>query len=483
MFRSLLEGEDGALILKGLETSSVSAIDAETRAEEWDSTFANLDEMVQERNYSAGSPGYSTSGLHGIEFFDATVAAIIKSYAGIFAVERGMNQPNASLPYYNSYGVKSGQLITPNLGVSQTMTESDGYIAENFTVPVANAGSITVDVNSTAPLATLENIPIVPGSVKITMTFDGVSHNITDNGNGTLLAEPGLLTAGSITYGFGNATPAINFDSTLAAAAGTDTDVVIEYIQDQPAKLSESIKGEIEYYRATTSPIIIPYEINQVTNLTAKKSLKIDMRQMTLDQVTNEYTKVVNKRVAENIKLSADSNNEVTLDLSNFSVQTSDFRTYLESFMGQLKMIDTVLVKKTEKASKITAYLVSMRLGDIFRQLDFVTSKWVPNKDISYVDDVVGYYNEIPVVRSKWVEDAIPEQLLQGYAIHKTKEGHLAPLMRGMFLPLTNMNEVGSFNNPLLKSGGIFSYEGMSRLTNDLTVGFQLKPGTGTIIS
>ena len=55
--------------------------------------------------------------------------------------------------------------------------------------------------------------------------------------------------------------------------------------------------------------------------------------------------------------------------------------------------------------------------------------------------------------------------------------------MRGIFLPLTNMDEVGSFNNPLLKSGGIFSYEGVSRLTQDLTVSFQVKPGVGTVIS
>jgi len=45
------------------------------------------------------------------------------------------------------------------------------------------------------------------------------------------------------------------------------------------------------------------------------------------------------------------------------------------------------------------------------------------------------------------------------------------------------MDEVGSFSNPLLKTGGIFSYEGVSRLTQDLTVGFVVKPGTGTVIA
>jgi len=131
-------------------------------------------------------------------------------------------------------------------------------------------------------------------------------------------------------------------------------------------------------------------EINQVANLSAKKALGINMRALTLDQVTDEYTKIINKKVVDQIALSANTKNEAILDLSNFTVATSDFRTYLESFMAQLKMIDTAMAKKTEKAVKITAYLVSLNLGDIFRQLDMVTSKWVPNKDICYIDDIVG---------------------------------------------------------------------------------------------
>lgn len=481
MFRSLLNGEDGSLIRKGLETSSSSEIDAESRARVWDATFSNLDEIVEDRTYAAGSPGYSSNGLHGIEFFDATVAAMIKSYAGIFSVEKAMEQPNASLPYFNTYGVKTGELITPNLGTSKTLTESDGYIRETVT-KAAVAGATTIAITTVgSDDIDIEKIPVVPGSVRITLTDEaGASTVVTDDGAGALIAAPGILSAGTVDYGLNDDIPSINFVS--SHASGTENlAVVLEFVQDQPKTLNEKIKGELEYYTAKTAPIIVPYEVNQVANLSAKKALGINMRQMTLDQVTDEYTKIVNKKVVDQVALSANTKNEVVLDLSNYTVATSDFRTYLESFMAQLKMVDTAMAKKTEKAVKITAYLVSLNLGDVFQQLDFVTSKWVVNKDISYVDDVVGYYNEIPVVRSKWVTDTGSN--FQGYAIHKTKEGHLAPLMRGIFLPLTNMDEVGSFNNPLLKSGGIFSYEGVSRLTNDLTIGFQVKPGVGTVIS
>jgi hypothetical protein len=481
MFRSLLNGEDGSLIRKGLETSSSSEQDAESRAKVWDATFSNLDEIIEDRTYAAGSPGYSANGLHGIEFFDATVAAMIKSYAGIFSVEKAMDQPNASLPYFNTYGVKTGDLITPNLGTSRTLTESDGYIREASQVTKVNmADPVIVNTVGDGEYTT-DKIPVVPGSVRITLTYDATTVVITDDGAGALIAAPGVLSAGTVNYGLADNLPIISFVSASAAAATSATDVVIEFVQDQPKELNEKIKGELQYYTAKTAPIIVPYEVNQVANLSAKKALGINMRQMTLDQVTDEYTKIVNKKVVDQIALSATTKNEVTLDLSSYTVATSDFRTYLESFMAQLKMVDTAMAKKTEKAVKITAFLVSLNLGDVFQQLDFVTSKWVVNKEISYVDDVVGYYNEIPVVRSKWVTDT--GAYFQGYAIHKTKEGHLAPLMRGIFLPLTNMDEVGSFNNPLLKSGGIFSYEGVSRLTNDLTIGFQVKPGVGTVIS
>lgn len=493
-FRELLNGEDGTIIRKGLETSSVSQQDAEARARAWDSTFSNLDEIVEDRMYSTvGSPGYSSVGLHGIEFFDATVAAVIKSYAGIFCIENAMSQPNASLPYFNSYGVKTGELITPNLGVSRTLEESDGFIRLSQVIPAARAGDAIdggVQAGMFVPVFNLERIPAVPGSVRITLkdTTDATNYNvITDNGSGVLNAGPGVLSAGSFTYQGTNIDNlgegiAFNFVSPWAAAVGQDVEVIVEYVQDQPKQLNEVLKGELEYYTAKTEPIIVPYQVNQVANLSAKKALGINMRQLTLDQVTDEYTKIINKKVVDQIALSASVANEATLDLSNYTTATSDYRTYLESFMAQLRMVDTALARKTEKAPKITAYLVSLDLGDIFNQLDFVTSKWVPNKDISYVDDVIGYYDGIPVVRTKWIKNASASEL-QGYAIHKTKEGHLAPLMRGMFLPLTNMDEVGSFDNPLLKTGGIFSYEGISRLTQDLTVGFIVRPGVGTSIT
>jgi hypothetical protein len=402
---------------------------------------------------------------------------MIKSYSGIFSVERAMDQPNASLPYMNLYGVKTGALISPNIGVSNTFVESDGYVSKTLNAD-PTAGNIVVDSTGSAD-ANIDAIPMVPGSLKITVKQTNDTFVITDNGAGGLNAGPGVLEVGTVNYGLSNNLPVITMKGG-AAMTGEASDIEVEFVQDTPQTINEKIKPELEYYNASTSPIIVPYEINQVANLSAKKALGIDMRQLTLSQITDEYTKVINKKTVDQVTKSASSLTEVTLDVSKFTIATSDYRTYLEAFMAQLLQVDTAMAKKTEKGVAVSAYLVSLALGDIFRQLEMITSKWTPNKGISYVDDVVGYYNGVPVVRSKHVSDNGSD--LQGFAIHKTKEGQLAPLMRGIFLPLTNMDEVGSFDNPLLKSGGIFSYEGVSMLTQDLTIGFIVKPGSGTIL-
>ena len=56
-FRELLNGADGEVIRKGLETSSMGAEDAESRARNWDKVFSNLDEIVEDRTYSHQGAG------------------------------------------------------------------------------------------------------------------------------------------------------------------------------------------------------------------------------------------------------------------------------------------------------------------------------------------------------------------------------------------------------------------------------------------
>jgi hypothetical protein len=462
--QSLKHTEDDT-IMRGLQTSSVSPQDADARIKNWEKAFANLDELVADKMFAAtgsSSPSMGSTGpTPGTQFFDASVTAIIRSYAGFFSIERGTDQPNQSLPYMNTYGVKTNELITPNIGVSKEFDEADGLFKKTETLATAK------DTFTWTP-----DTPILPSSIKVMV--DGladaddsvVSFEATDNKKGDMMAAPGALSGNTIKYGY---TDEAKVEVVLPGALKAGSRVTIQMVLDKPNHINEKIKAELEYYNATTAPVLVPYETNQVANLAAKKALGMDMKLFTTNQVTDEYTKKINKRCVDQLSLSS-IGAEYEMNLKVFSIATSDFRTYLEAFLSQLKELDTKMAMKTEKGANITAYLVGHGLGDLFSKLELVTSKWVPNKDITYVDDVLGYYDGRPVVRSKH----LPQNT--GFGIHKTREGHLAPLMRGIFLPLTNMEEVGSFDNPLISSGGIFSYEGMDALTSDLTIEFTVNP-------
>jgi hypothetical protein len=102
---------------------------------------------------------------------------------------------------------------------------------------------------------------------------------------------------------------------------------------------------------------------------------------------------------------------------------------------------------------------------------------FVPNKESGYIEDLIGYYNGIPVIKSYRVGDT------EGYAIHKTSDGLMAPMARGIFLPVNDLPEVGNFNNPTQSASGIFSYEGVKFLTSELVQKFEvtLPEGINTI--
>lgn len=474
---------------EALFRSCTSAADFENRVVEMEKTYANLDELI-DSNYSGngGHPGYADGGLHGIDFFSANVAANIKSYVGIFSVEKNMNNPHASLPFFNAYGVRTGNVITPNIGPSFGFPEGRGDF--NFTGVFTKA-----EVAAGLKFGTTEGgdykldaVPMVPRTISITYTeLDGANagakYTVEDDGLSTFYAMPGLVKTAAVAYGQRDNNPsfAVEVDETKFTA--TTIEVKVRYVMDTPKTLTEKIKAEVDWFTATSAPIIIPYEVNQLTAMTVKKSLGMDMRKFVLDTVTDEYTKLLNEYCAVGIQKTATKLNEAEIDLSAFSLQAGNYNSIVQSLLNQLSMVETIMASKTEKLVTITAFMTSIQGSDIFKILENNTPKWEANKAITFIDDVVGYLDGVPVVRTKHVQNP-SRTILQAFGIHKLKEGQLAPLMRGMFLPLTSMNEVGSFDNPLIKSGGIFSFEGISPLTSDLTVGFQIKVNlTGTMIN
>ena len=63
------------------------------------------------------------------------------------------------------------------------------------------------------------------------------------------------------------------------------------------------------------------------------------------------------------------------------------------------------------------------------------------------------------------------------YAIHKTHDGQMAPLARGIYMPLTDTPTIGNYNNPTQMASGIYYQEGVRYMAPELVQKVTFKMG------
>lgn len=61
------------------------------------------------------------------------------------------------------------------------------------------------------------------------------------------------------------------------------------------------------------------------------------------------------------------------------------------------------------------------------------------------------------------------------YAIHKTADGQMSPLVRGIYLPLTDTPTIGNYENPVQAASGVFYQEGVKMIAPELCQKFTVK--------
>ena len=150
---------------KMLEGSSRSSIDAQLRNDTYQKVFSNYESL---RNLAKTFSGATEMPLLSNQYFNASVASYVRSFAGYLTIERAMDQPTALLWYNDLLGVTDNRKVLPNLG-----EESRDGINGRFTV--------TADVSSSVTQTT--NKKLIPGTVEIKLlTSDGtVKYTIRDN--------------------------------------------------------------------------------------------------------------------------------------------------------------------------------------------------------------------------------------------------------------------------------------------------------------
>jgi hypothetical protein len=190
------------------------------------------------------------------------------------------------------------------------------------------------------------------------------------------------------------------------------------------------------------------------------------------------YTKMINYKLVSTLEEGYLGDTLVDLDLSNTESgvkgQFYDYRSRVDLFDAYLINVETSLAEKAVKGVTTTAYVAGPQAVNQFMKGGII-GKWEVNKKMTYINDLAGWYNGIPVLRSTDIAEAKGEATF--YAIHKTHDGQMAPLARGIYMPLTDTPTIGNYNNPTQMASGIYYQEGTKYMAPELVQKVTFKYG------
>lgn len=453
-------GEKGATQFENhLKMFSRSDIDAQFRRRAFASTIANtmdINEMVLgkgSRKTFAGA-SLSAANLAGVSIYAGVMRSFVQSIAPIFAVQRNIDAPSQKIMYVDFYDILGGtDPIVPNIGPDKAWADTKQRVSQAIT-------------SVTTPMVITAGSPIIPKSFKAEVYKDNVlKGTIVDTGTGKFLATPGVLKdTSAITYQSGSSsTVTINFEPTLDA-----NKIVYACIYDVTSKDEvNKAYGVTKYYDMDASPILVPVERNVISDHAMQKQGIINSDELYANFIENEYTKVVNQRVFDAL-VQGYTGDTYELDLSTFSIQNGYYETIVRSFRSLLTQAENQLAAQTYKGAKCTGYLASPEAVNMF-DLMVPGDGWVKNVGSTYYKDVVGWYNDVPVVRC--VDLPAGELMLT----HRTDDGYVAPLFHGMFLAPTELPVVGSYANMTKYATGMYSMEGFGFSSSALCVKVKIK--------
>jgi hypothetical protein len=449
---------------EALEKSSASAEDAKAREKVYSDVMANYENLKEA--YKAFS-GYAEIPIMSNQYFNASMASYVRSFAGFLTVERSMDQPTSLLWYNDLLGVVDNRVVLPNIGKE----DLEGINARFQTSSAFVDGQLEYQIST--------NKKLIPGSVElrfIHVADPKAAVVVRDDRNGNLIAPAGILAvAQTAPVGINYATGVITFrlgEGFIAAEGDSYTVIGFEDVAGDPAfgqltgPGNNRFKVDMKNIVLTAEPDMLIGENNLMAIAAAKKAMGMDPQEVTGQKLTELYTKLINQKLARGV-INGFTGNAHVIPMDEYSSHFVDFQSRLDAFQADLVNVDTMLAKKTFKATKATCYLVGEGMGNWFRKLAS-TGNWTDNTESTYINDLLGYYKGIPVLRH------IDCGFNDGYACHKVPTGEIAPLMRGIYLPLTNTPLVGNYNNPTQYAQGVYYQEVNSLIFPELIQKFEV---------
>lgn len=466
---------------KALRANSVSDEDARLRGLEYSKMFSRNADMFGVNMNNANLlqktfSGYAETPLLSTQYFNASVASYVSSFAGFMSIERDFDQPNGLFYWFDVLGVTDLRPVIPNLGPDDyNSVQTLGHFEEN----------ITVDASSPS-YAYIIGRKLIPATVRVIIKKeDGTKYTLIDDGQGNLLSVAGVLKSGTINYLNGK----VNFElSTAATAKDTITIVGKEDTTGEPSCTNGAEGNKVNDKRfiakmqqigLNTVPDMLMAEYNIAALGAMKKATGSDMATFLFTKLRELYTKCINGKLVKTLEDGYTGDVMNDLDLSNASSnglvnKFQDYRSRVDLFDAYLIDTETALAKKAVKGVNTTAYIAGTRAANQF-QKGSIIGKWEKNTKMSYINDLLGWYNGVPVLRSTDVAEGAGEGVF--YAIHKTADGQMAPLARGIYMPLTDTPVVGNYQNPTQMVSGIYYQEGVKYLAPELVQKVSFKIG------
>ena len=466
-------------MMEALINSSVSVEDANLRSREYAKMFSRNDEMKDIFGLGGNSTnllqktfsGYSETPLLSTQYFNASVASYVSSFAGYMSIERDFDQPNGLFYWFDVLGVTDNRTVIPNLGPDQyqDINSMGGFELE-----------LTPSTNTA--YTALTGRKILPGTVRVKIVRStGEKNELIDDGQGNFMAVPGLLTAGALNYLNGK----IEFELATALDGDPTTESIKivgkEDVTGTPCKTIGSANAhandkrfiaKMQQLGLSTVPDMLVAEYNIAALGAMKKATGTDMATFLFTKLRELYTKMINYKLVSTLEENYAGNTMDDLDLkvATMSAQFHDYRSRVDLFDAYLVNVETALASKAVKGVDITAFVAGANACNQF-QKGGIIGKWERNTKMTYINDLLGWYDGIPVLRSTDIVEAPNsnnEPTGTFYAIHKTKDGQMAPLARGIYMPLTDTPTIGNYNNPTQMASGIYYQEGTKYMAQEL---------------
>lgn len=468
-------------MLDALVNSSVSVDDANSRSREYGKMFSRNEELrdmfglgnrqnLLQKTFS----GYAETPLLSTQYFNASVASFCSSFAGFMSVERDFEQPTGLFYWFDVLGVTDMREVIPNLG-------PDSY------QDIQSMGGFTLEVTPTATAAysSLIGRKIIPSSLRVKIVTETEKFELIDNGQGQFMSIAGKLKSSSINYLNGR----VEFE--LAAALTGDvtkekiTIVGKEDVTGTPCNTvgasnahanDKRFIAKMQQIGLTTVPDMLVAEYNIASLGALKKAINADMATFLFTKLRELYTKMINYKLVATLEEGYTGNTMADLNLSqdNLTGKFYDYRSRIDLFDSYLINVESALATKAVKGVTTTAYLAGNAAANQFQKGGMI-GKWEKNTKMTYINDLLGWYNGIPVLRSTDVNEAAGEGTF--YAIHKTADGQMAPLARGIYMPLTDTPTIGNYANPTQMAAGIYYQEGTRYMAPELVQKVTFKLG------